>query len=167
MGNTREILDRSEAMLHKGIEEINQKGELNASTLELLGDALDALMDIEKIRGMQMGGGYERYEAYGRRRRDSMGRFTDDGYGRRYNDGGYGDGYGAYMDRGYRDGGYGEGGYRESGYRDGGYSDGGYGERGGSYGDDKREERERIERKMRNAQSEQERDMYRRMLEKL
>ena len=142
MGNIMEILDRSEMMIHKGIEEINQKGELNASSLELLGNAVDALKDITEIRDM-MGGGYERYSAdgYGRRRRDSMGRFMDDGYGRRYYDGGYRDDY--------RDGGYGEH----------------YGDRG--YADDKREERERIERKMRNAQNEQEREMYRRMLEKM
>ena len=140
MGNIHEILERSEMMIHKGIEELNQQGELNASSLEMLGEALDALKDIEEIRGMSGGGSYERYYdgGYSRRRRDGAGRFTDDGYGRRYNDGGYGDGY--------------------SGYRDGGYREGGY-ERS-RYWDEKRE----IEKKMRSAQNEQDREMYRRML---
>lgn len=164
MGNIHEILDRSEMMIHKGIEELNQQGELNASSLEMLGEALDALKDIEEIRGMSGGGSFERYNdgGYGRRRRDSMGRFTDDGYGeyergyeRGYRDGGYGE-------RGYGQRGRSERGYGERGYGEGGYSEGGY-ERG-RYGDEKREERERIEKKMRNAQSEQEREMYRRML---
>jgi hypothetical protein len=148
MGNIHEILERSEMMIHKGIEELNQQGELNASSLEMLGEALDALKDIEEIRGMSGGGSYERYYdgGYGRRRRDSMGRFMDDGYGRRYYDG-YGDGYSTHRDGGYRDGGYSDGGYERS-----------------RYGDEKREERERLEKKMRNAQSEQEREMYRRML---
>ena len=144
MGNIHEILDCSEMMIHKGIEELNQQGELTASSLEMLGEALDALKDIEEIRAMTGGGSYERYGegGYSRRGRDSRGRFTDDGYGE--------------YERGY------ERGYRDGGYSRRGYGDGGY-ERG-RYGDEKREERERLEKQMRSAQNESEREMYRRMM---
>jgi len=142
MGHLMETLDMSERLLCKGIEEINQKGDLNASNLELLGNAVDALKDIQKIRDMESGGRYSRYmdDGYqGGRRRDSMGRYMDDGYG-----------YDRGHDRAYRES-YGE---ERATYRD-------------SYGEDREEERRRLEMKMRNAQSEREREMYRQKLESM
>lgn len=99
MGHLMETLEMSERLLCKGIDEINQKGELNASSLELLGNAVDALKDIRRIQESEMGGSYSRYmdDGYGRgRRRDSMGRFMDDGYG-------YDHGYERGYERSYRD----------------------------------------------------------------
>lgn len=138
MGHIMEALDNAERMLCKGIEEINQKGELTASSLEMLGNAVDAYKDIVTIREKEMGGRYED-SGYGRRRRDSMGRFMDDGYG-----------YMPYSE---------ERPYRES-YNEGrNYRD--------SYGEDREEERRRLEMKMRNSQNEREREMYRQKLENM
>lgn len=91
-------LDDAEKLLCKGIEEINKKSELNTSSLEMLGDAVDALKDIATIREKEMGGSYERAyydDGYSRgRRRDSMGRFMDDGYRGEYRNDGYRGSYG-------------------------------------------------------------------------
>lgn len=125
MGHIMDILDDAERMLRKGISEISEKGELNPGSLDLLGAALDAYLDIEKIKEKEMGGGYARG-----RSRDSMGRYMDDGYGR------------VYMDDGYRP-------YHTA------------------YRDDRREEREMLERKLRDAQNDQERERYRRMIDNL
>lgn len=95
MGDIMETLERSEKMLCKSIEEINQNGELNATYLDYLGKAIDALKDIHMIKEKSEGS-YERYMAdgYSRgRRRDSMGRYMDDGY-RGYNRDGYNAEYG-------------------------------------------------------------------------
>lgn len=140
MGDIRETLDRSEKMLCKGINEINDKGELNAANLELLGEAVDALKDIYSIKEKMDGGGsYERYmppymsDGYSRgRRRDSMGRYMDDGYS---NDGVYRNEY--------------RGDYRMS------------------YGHEGEEDKDYLKWKMQNATSDQEREMYRRKLEKM
>ena len=56
MGDIMETLDKAEKMLCKGIDEIGQKGELNASSLELLGNATDALKDIYSIKEKMDGG---------------------------------------------------------------------------------------------------------------
>lgn len=139
MGDIMETLDKAEKMLCKGIDEINQKGELNASSLELLGDATDALKDIYSIKEKMEGGSYERYmpmymdDGYGARRRDSRGRYMNDGYMR--------DGYNRYE-------GYGN--YRAD-----------------SYGHSDEEEKEYLRWKMQNAKNEQEREMYRRKLEQM
>jgi len=97
MGDIRETLDRSERMLCKGIDEIHEKGDLNASNLELLAEAWDTVKDIYSIREkMGMGSGsYERVpyymnDGYGARERDSRGRYMNDGY---RNDGYRNDGY--------------------------------------------------------------------------
>ena len=58
MGDIMETLDKAEKMLCKGIDEINQKGELNASSLEMLGSATDALKDIYSVREKMEGGSY-------------------------------------------------------------------------------------------------------------
>lgn len=122
MGDIRETLDRSEQMLCKGINEIHERGDLNASNLELLAEAWDTVKDIYSIREkMQDNGSYERYPYYGARERDSRGRYMNDGY-------------------------------TEKGYRN------------ESYGND---ERDFIKQKMQNATSEHERDMYRKMLDRM
>ena len=122
----RETLERSEAMLCKGIDEINDRGDLNASNLELLGEAVDALKDIYTIKEKTQGGSYERYmpqyymnEGYGARMRDDRGRYMNDGYN------------------------------------------------GTSYRTDHSDEREFLKSKMQNATNDHEREMYRRMLEKM
>lgn len=141
MGDIMETLDKAEKMLCKGIDEIGQKGELNASSLELLGNATDALKDIYDIYSVKEkmeGGSYERYtprymdDGYGARRRDSRGRYMNDGYMR--------DGYERYDYSNYR---------------------------GDSYGHTDEEEKEFLRYKMQNAKNEQEREMYRRKLEQM
>ena len=139
MGDIMETLDKAEKMLCKGIDEIGQKGELNASSLELLGNATDALKDIYSIKEKMQGGSYERYmpymdDGYSRgRMRDSRGRYMNDGYMR--------DGYNRYE-------GYGN--YRAD-----------------NYGHTDEEEKEFLRYKMQNAKNEQEREMYRRKLEQM
>jgi hypothetical protein len=140
MGDIMETLDKAEKMLCKGIDEINQKGELNASSLELLGNATDALKDIYSIKEKMQGGSYERYmpymdDGYSRgRMRDSRGRYMNDGYMR--------DGYNRYN-------------ADYSNYR------------ADSYGHSDEEEKEYLRWKMQNAKNEQEREMYRRKLEQM
>lgn len=84
MGNIRDTLERSEKMICKGIDEINEKGDLNASNLELLGEAVDALKDIYTIKEKADTMSYERSMPYymndGYGARDSRGRFMNDGY---------------------------------------------------------------------------------------
>lgn len=138
MGDIMETLDKAEKMLCKGIDEINQKGELNASSLDMLGSATDALKDIYSVREKMDGGSYERYmprymdDGYGARRRDSRGRYMNDGYMR--------DGYERYDYSNYR---------------------------ADNYGHSDAEEKEFIRWKMQNATNEQEREMYRRKLEQM
>ena len=140
MGDIMETLDKAEKMLCKGIDEINQKGELNASSLEMLGSATDALKDIYSVREKMDGGSYERYmprymdDGYGARRRDSRGRYMNDGY--------ISDGYNRYN-------------ADYSNYRT------------DNYGHSDAEEKEFIRWKMQNATNEQEREMYRRKLEQM
>ncbi len=140
MGDIMETLDKAEKMLCKGIDEINQKGELNASPLEMLGSATDALKDIYSVKEKMEGGSYERYmprymdDGYGARRRDSRGRYMNDGY--------MSDGYNRYN-------------ADYSNYRT------------GNYGYSNADEKEFLRWKMQNATNEQEREMYRRKLEQM
>ena len=83
----RETLERSETMLCKGIDEINDRGDLNASNLELLGEAVDALKDIYTIKEKTGSGSYERYmppvymsDGHGYDRRRDNGYSTDYSY---------------------------------------------------------------------------------------
>ena len=85
MGNLMETLETSEKMICKVMNEINDKNTLDASYLELLGEATDALKDIYTIKEkMEDDRSYERYtpiymnNGYNRR---SMGRYMDDNYG--------------------------------------------------------------------------------------
>lgn len=79
--HTTEILEASERLISKGIEEISKRPELDPQTLDMLGKAVDALKDIREIKESDMGGyeRYSRYQAdYGRQRRDSMGRYANE-----------------------------------------------------------------------------------------
>lgn len=142
MGDIRESLDKSEKLLCKALEEINDRGALNANDLQLMGQVMDAVKDIYSVKEKMGGGSYERSymdDGYSRgRRRDSMGRYMDDGYSR-YNDGGYNRGYSAEY-----------GTYRAD-----------------SYGHSDEEEKEYLRWKMQNAKSEQEREKIRRKLEQM
>lgn len=44
-------LDRTEELLYKGLKEINDKGDLNAQSLEVLGETLDGVKDLCEIKG--------------------------------------------------------------------------------------------------------------------
>ena len=89
-------LERTEEMLHRSLKELNDKGEYNGATLDLIGKAIDAIKDIHMIKG-------EENPSYGR------GDWTAEGhYGRRMPDYRYygkrdGDGDGRYNEsyRGY------------------------------------------------------------------
>lgn len=80
-------LDRTEEMLYKGLKEINDKGELNAQSLEVLGETLDNVKDLCEIKGK----GIQMMDEYGYSQRDGRGRYSrNDGYwhdGRSYDDG--------------------------------------------------------------------------------
>jgi hypothetical protein len=86
MAHIMEALEEAEKMLCRAITEITDKGELTASSIEVLGWAIDGCKDIARIRENESG-------SYERRGRDSMGRYTEGRYNEGYRDG-------------YRDGGY-------------------------------------------------------------
>lgn len=141
-------LQRTEELLHKGLKEINDKGELNNASLDTLGKALDAMKDLCEIKekenpsygrgGEWMAeGSYRRmapeYRWYGRRDGDGDGRYYE-GY--------HGDSYGN----------------RDYGNRD-------YGNRdyGRMYGQNE-DMVEKLRRDMNNATSEREREYIRKLL---
>ena len=76
------------------LEEIARKGELGAGDLEIIHKLTDTIKNIDKIEMMKEDGGYSRVgdweiegRAYNRgnsyrRKRDSMGRYSRDGYSR-------------------------------------------------------------------------------------
>ena len=95
-------LSRTEELLHKGLKEINDKGELNNASLDTLGKALDAIKDLCEIKEKEnpsyghrgewtAEGSYGRmapeYRWYGRRDGDGDGRYYE-GYGSRGGDSG-------------------------------------------------------------------------------
>lgn len=99
-------LERTEEILHKSLKELNDKGDLNNMSIDLLGKTVDALKDVceikEKENGMSYGrgmwtaeGNYGRMPEYGAGRRgmdgDGDGRYYEGRY-RGY--GNYGDNYG-------------------------------------------------------------------------
>lgn len=141
-------LKRTEELLHKGLKEINDKGELNNASLDVLGKTIDAIKDLCEIKR-------DDSQSYGHR-----GMWTAEGsYGRmmpehmNYGAGRHG------MD------GDGDGRYNEGRYR--GYD--GYGNRGGnyegSYGHNS-EMLESLRRDMQNANSEQEKEAIRKLIRK-
>lgn len=137
-------LERTEEMLHKGLKEINDKGDYNNVSLDIIGKTVDALKDICEIKG-------DSSKSYG-----SSGMWTAEGsygrmapeyrwtYGRRD-----GDGDGRYYE------GYGE--------RGGSYGEN-YGNRGRMYGHGNEDMVDRLRRDMQNAHSEQEREYIRKLL---
>lgn len=85
-------LSRTEELLHKGLKEINDKGELNNASLDTLGKALDAIKDLCEIKEKEnpsyghrgewaAEGSYGRmapeYRWYGRRDGDGDGRYYE------------------------------------------------------------------------------------------
>jgi len=88
----RHELSRTEELLHKGLKEINDKGELNNASLDTLGKALDAIKDLCEIKEKEnpsyghrgewtAEGSYGRmapeYRWYGRRDGDGDGRYYE------------------------------------------------------------------------------------------
>jgi hypothetical protein len=134
-------LHRTEELLHKGLKEINDKGELNNASLDVLGKTIDAMKDICKIKESEN-------PSYGNRH---GGMWTAEGsYGRMYYDGHRdGDGDGRY--------------YEGRNYE--GRNPIVYGNvRDNSYGN--QDIIENLRRDMQNASSEQEREYIRNMIRK-
>lgn len=136
-------------MLCKELEEIVNKGELTAGSLETIDKLTHSIKSLETIMAMEEAGysnegGYSGYGNSGARRRDSMGRYADGGsYGSYYRDGG--------MDEGY------------SGRR---YSEG-YSGRRYSRDEGKSQMIQQMEMLMENAQSQEEREVMKQALNKL
>ena len=170
-------LHRTEELLQKSLKELNDKGDLNNQTLDLLGKTLDAVKDLCEIKesenpsysGMwNAEGSYGRRYGAGRRGmdRDNDGRYYE-GYGERGGEG-YGRGGEGYGRSG---GGYGEnrgGGYGESRGGGGSYGEGRGGGYGNRYGDGSSNQEiiESLRRDLNNASSEQEREYIRGMIRK-
>ena len=105
-------LKKTEHLLCKGLKEINDKGTLTMQSLEVLDKIADIALDISKVT-KESEDSFSRFydDGYGRRRRDSMGRFTEgynageaNGYNRDGYNRGYGrDNYGVDPDREYLD----------------------------------------------------------------
>ena len=88
-------LERTEEMLHKSLKELNDKGDLNNMSIDLLGKTVDALKDISEIKEKENHsygrGGMWTAEGYYNGRRDGDERYYegrnrgyDYEYGRRY-----------------------------------------------------------------------------------
>ena len=87
----RKELERTEEMLHKSLKEINDKGDYNNTSLDIVGKTIDALKDIHMIKegenpsygrgGWTAEGSYGRmwpdYRTYGRRDGDGDGRYYE------------------------------------------------------------------------------------------
>ncbi len=144
MDYSREIMEelgRTEGLLHKGLKEINDKGELTAQSLEVLGETLDGIKDLYEIKGT----GLDMINQYGYSSRPYMMYRRD------------GDGDGRYYERRMMYEGNGSSyGYEGNSYRNDSY---GYNNRysGDAYVDE-------LRRKMENAKTEQEREMLRGMI---
>lgn len=105
-------LKKAEHLLCKGLKEITDKGTLSMQSLEVLDKIADIALDISKVT-KESEDSFSRFydDGYGRRRRDSMGRFTEgynageaNGYNRDGYNRGYGrDNYGVDSDREYLD----------------------------------------------------------------
>jgi len=86
-------LKKAEHLLCKGLKEITDKGTLTMQSLEVLDKIADIALDISKVT-KEEDGSFSRFydDGYGRRRRDSMGRFTE-GYNAGEANGYHRDGY--------------------------------------------------------------------------
>lgn len=78
-------------MLCKELEEYGKKGELSAGTLDIVDKLAHSIKNLDKIIEVYEGGEYSSYDdgsyndgrSYGRgRKRDSMGRYSSNGYSR-------------------------------------------------------------------------------------
>ena len=87
-----EYYHKLKKLLCKELEEITEKGELSAGSLETIDKLTHSIKSLDTIMAME-DGGYSRDDGYsGARRRDSMGRYADGASYERYNnyrDGGY------------------------------------------------------------------------------
>lgn len=93
-------LERTEEMLHKSLKEINDKGDYNNISLDIIGKTVDALKDICKIKEENRSYGHGEWTAEGNYGR-MFGRSRDgDGDGRYY-EGRYDNRYRGYDDRRY------------------------------------------------------------------
>lgn len=81
-------LHRTEELLHRGLKELNDKGEVNNASLDLIGKTVDAIKDICEIKE-------DENRSYGGRHGGSW--MAEGSYGRMYGDMRYDDRY----DRGY------------------------------------------------------------------
>lgn len=142
-------LHRTEELLNKGLKEINDKGELNNSSLDVLGKTLDAIKDLCEIKaddenrsyGGHHGGMWTAEGSYGRRMPE---------YGRMY---------------GRRDG-DGDGRYYEGYYGNESYGNDSYGRDRGNNSYGHNQMIEGMKRDLQNASSEQEREYIRNMIRK-
>lgn len=82
-------LERTQEMLHKSLKELNDKGDLNNVSIDLIGKTVDALKDIREIMGDNRSYGRGGWMAegsygrdYGRRDGDGDGRYYEGRYGR-------------------------------------------------------------------------------------
>ena len=83
-------LERTEEILHKSLKELNDKGDLNNMSIDLLGKTVDALKDISEIKEKESHsygrGGWTAEGSYGAGRRgmdgDGDGRYYEGRYGR-------------------------------------------------------------------------------------
>ena len=85
-------IERTEEMLHKSLKELNDKGDYNATSLDIIGKTVDALKDLSEIkskdnpsygRGMWSADGYYGRD-YGRRDGDGDGRYYEGRHDYRY-----------------------------------------------------------------------------------
>ena len=143
-------LHRTEELLHKSLKELNDKGELNNASLDLLGKTIDAIKDICEIKededrsyGSRHGGMWTAEGSYGRMM-PMYGRHDGDGDGRYYE---------GYMRNGHNDG-YGRNDYN----RNDSYGNNSYGHN--------QEIVDSLRRDLNNASSEQEREYIRNMIRK-
>ena len=78
-------LERTEEMLHKSLKELNDKGDYNNNTLDMVCNVIDTIKDISEIREHENPsygrGGWMAEGSYGRRDGDGDGRYYE---GRRY-----------------------------------------------------------------------------------
>lgn len=144
MGYSREVMDElehTEMLLHKGLKEINDKGELTAQSLEVLGETLDAMLDLYKLKGS----GERMIEEYGYPEKNyPMYRIS-------YRRDGDGDGRYYERNRGYM-------------YEGNVHTGNSYGYDGNSYGYSGDSYLDELHRKMENAKTEQEREVIRGMI---
>ena len=141
------IYEDSKKILEKEIENINSKGELSPNTLEVMYKVVDILKDIETICAMKEENEYSERMMYGEDASYARGR-----RGRRYSR----DYSGVYDERVY-----------DSPYSRGSYNSYGEDSYDGSYARrySREDEHEQFEKMLREAKTEQERNLIRQLME--